>query len=511
VSERRWLDDAAGGPEAELREGLDEARRRLPDDVTLRRLWGKLDVELEAQIGRRYEGAVDEVGDDLGEDLAVPVRLRRPRARWPWFVGGAVSSSALALALAVWLGPGRIITVVGPSSSAAPSAAVVPSGAPSGVNGTVEAASPSVLPEPAVAEERVQTVSAPSIVRNAGDAPLRLRLRGGTETRLGPAAVLNVAADDRPAVERGEVAFSVPHQPPGQTFSVDAGPFRIVVIGTKFRLRVDENRVGVDVDEGVVEVWRHHRLARLVSGDSWSAPGEYAAPGAGAREAAPRRASATASASVAGGVSASPSIAPPPVDPAAEARAALAAGDPRRALDGYMAVAAHGGPAAENAEYEIGRILRDRLGQPGEAIAAWKRYRALHPDGLLRVETDVSIIETLVSTGDGASALGEASDFLRRHPDSERRGEIARVAGDLYRSRGDCRRAVDAYQSALSAPRGKDVTEYATFHRAECLASLGDAEGGPALEAYLRAWPSGRFSGDAGRLLQALNDRARSR
>ena len=185
-----------------------------------------------------------------------------------------------------------------------------------------------------------------------------------------------------------------------------------------------------------------------------------------------------------------------------EARAALAAGDPNRALDAYRAAIARGGPAAENAEYEIGRVQRDRLRQPNEAIGTWKRYRTSHPNGLLRVETDVSIIETLVSSGDSGGALGEANDFLRHHADSERRAEIARISGDLYRERGDCNHAVGAYQTALAASRTREVTEYASFQRAACLVSLGESSGNIALEEYLHAWPQGRFSRDASRLLQ---------
>jgi tetratricopeptide (TPR) repeat protein len=319
--------------------------------------------------------------------------------------------------------------------------------------------------------------------------------------------------NDRPTIERGEVAFSVPHQLPGQSFSVIAGPYRIVVVGTKFRLRVEGAHVAVAVDEGVVEIWRRNRLARLVPGDSWSSPQETPARAAAGSSASAANDSSKTRPPVAASEAAPPRTEPPapraPVtDPAPEARAALAAGEPHRALETYRAVAARGGPAAENAEYEIGRILRDRLGQPEDAIAAWRRYRSLHPDGLLRVETDVSIIETLVSAGDSTVALAEANDFLRRHPDSERRGEIARVAGDLYRARGDCAHAVVAYQTALSAQRSRETAEYAAFHRAACLVRLGDSSANDALQAYLRSWPSGRFRGNANRLLRGATDHA---
>ena len=183
------------------------------------------------------------------------------------------------------------------------------------------------------------------------------------------------------------------------------------------------------------------------------------------------------------------------------ARAALAAGDAPRALEIYRNLALKTGPVAENAAYEIGRILNER-GQSSAAVAAWRRYRSDYPNGILRVEADVSIIETLARAGETDDALTEATEFLRRRPDSERRGEIARVAGDLYRARGDCRHAVGAYQVALSASRARDVTEAAGFYRAACLVRDGDSSGVDALRSYLRSYPDGRFKRQATELIE---------
>ena len=71
----RWLTEPANQVEADLAAALDEARARLPDEVTMRRLWSKV----------------------ASPDLETPVR-----ARWPWFVGGVVTSSALAVAVGIW-------------------------------------------------------------------------------------------------------------------------------------------------------------------------------------------------------------------------------------------------------------------------------------------------------------------------------------------------------------------------------------------------------------------------
>ena len=498
-----WLSEPTNEVEAELAAALEEARARVPDEVTLRRLWSK---------------------------IASPELERPARSRWPWFVGGVITSSALAVALSVWLVPMHphtrfIVGSVAPSqdeSGAAPAAkvderAVEGSGSGSAVSDISEVdvkdkdgealTPPAPVPMP--------SGGAPATVRTARGQSRRFALRGGAVARLAPSSVMTVAPQGdgsvRPAVEKGEVAFAVPHQAPGRNFSVAAGPYRIVVIGTKFRLHVEGANVAVAVDEGVVEIWRKRRMARLTTGDSWSSPSERGGvvsdgPATGPAEPQVAPASPPPAPPV-------PIVAPAPqpvaVDPMQEARAALAAGEPKRAIEAYRTAIARGGPVGENAGYEIGRVMRDRLQQPADAIAAWRQYRSAHPNGLLRVETDVSIIETLVASGDSADALSEASDFLKHHADSERRAEIARITGDLYRERGDCNHAVGAYQTALAASRTREITEYSSFQRAACLVSLGESSGNVALEEYLHAWPRGRFSGDASRLLQATNDHPR--
>ncbi|MBC8132828.1 MAG: hypothetical protein H7X95_07585 [Deltaproteobacteria bacterium] len=191
---------------------------------------------------------------------------------------------------------------------------------------------------------------------------------------------------------------------------------------------------------------------------------------------------------------------------ALQVRAARASGDSRRALVLYRALAQKGGAAGENAENEIGRVLRDGLHQPREAVAAWRLYRAQHPRGLLRIEADISLIETLVLMGDKTAAVAEASDFIQRHPDSERRAEIARLAGDLLRERGACADAIAAYETALRSGHGrKDVADGASFHRAVCTMRGARSEGMAALQAYLVSFPNGRFRAEAQGLLNGTD------
>ena len=475
MSHRVWPDgdDAIA---AELRRALDDAQQRIPDDVTLRRGWAAIDNRPTA--GRRA-------------------------TRLSWFAGGMASTAALALACAAWLWP-RVVQT----------------------------------------PERMQDKSAVAAASNAS-APStetrRLTLEGGVEAELQRTSVMRIEGSD-PRVEGGTVRFKVPHRRPGHPFVVRADRYHVVVIGTKFGVGVNgDRRVDVDVDEVVVEVWNNDvRLARLEPGQRWNSSSAADDTAGGGAEKAPaklgdatdkssekfelpvmppekappspavetslrlrsathfRRSSRHAERQVA--MVASPARGPVAETPAG-ARAALAAGDAPRALEIYKALAQKPGPVGENAAYEIGRILNDK-GQSTAAVAAWRRYRSDYPNGILRVEADVSIIETLARAGEADDALAEATDFLRRRPDSERRGEIARVAGDLYRTRGDCRHAVGAYQVALATARARDVLEAANFYRGACLVRIGDSGGVDALRGYLRSFPDGRFKRQATELVE---------
>jgi tetratricopeptide (TPR) repeat protein len=474
VSHRVWP-DGDDPIAAEVRRALDDAQQRLPDNVTVRRGWAAFDAR---PAGRRG-------------------------ARLSWFAGGMASTAALALASAALLWPRVVQTPERSHVAQAPVAS------------------------PASAETR------------------RLTLEGGVEAELQRTSVMRLEGSG-PRVEDGAVRFKVPHRRPGHPFVVRAERYRVIVLGTKFGVAVNgagDRRVDVDVDEGVVEVWNNDvRLARLEPGQRWNSTPPEGAPAdrdgtEKNRDAAdkviekyelPVMAPAKAPPSPVVETSlqlrsdtrhrrssmhqerkerqerqvavvATPARAPAGDSPAA-ARAALAAGDAPRALEIYRALAQKTGPVAENAAYEIGRVLNER-GQSAAAVTAWRRYRSDYPAGILRVEADVSIIETLARASEADDALAEATDFLRRRPDSERRGEIARVAGDLYRGRGDCRHAVGAYQVALSASRARDVLEASSFYRAVCLVRTGEG-GVEALRGYLRSYPDGRFKRQATDLVE---------
>ena len=303
--------------------------------------------------------------------------------------------------------------------------------------------------------------------------------------------------------------FSVPHRQPGHPFVVRAEGYRVVVVGTRSGINVDgkadgktdgksagQKAVGVDVDEGIVEVWetrppsaawrgspparagraptsprrRRRRGAAAVepapappsSPPPPSARDADAATGCGTR---PASGGARAGAGLAGRDATeratSPAEIPERESPAA--RAALAAGT-RRARCSFTA-RWRKGPALGRE-----RLLRGREGPEREARPAGQRRRRLAratgprtPTGSCASRPTCRSSRRWPAPATADEALSEANDFLRRRPDSERRAEIARLAGDLYRARGDCRRALGAYQITLGASRPRDAVEAATL------------------------------------------------
>jgi len=521
-----WLTPPRSRVELELDQALNEAAAADTDEVALRRVWSRV-------------AHIPDMAPARGE--APPTR----RARWPWIVGASLAGAAAAVTL--------MLLGTGPVSRAR--TALLP---------------PAPVATLAVRHEAERsTLVAPATVRTGKGEILHLALKGGTEVTVTSSSTLLLDEDERPAVSAGEVHFHVPPQPPGRTFSVRARGFRVVVVGTRFRVRVTDADTTVGVDEGTVEVWNSDtRLARLTPGESWtSAPAEpkpipeteeTAAPAPvtflkrvvgnqhpghaphGLRASLSPGAASFSSASggdaallsnpdrtvssrvpsalpgPSGAAADPPGNAPaatvgfPPAPAAdagtialvAQARAARAAGDGRKALGLYRMIAQRGGAAGENAEYEIGRVLRDSLHQPREAIAAWRSYRTQHPHGLLRVESDISLIETLVILNDKSEALSEALDFVRRFPDSERRAEMGGLAGDMLRERGDFKGAVSEYDGALDGGRGRrETTDAISFHRSICLLHEDHDLGVLALRAYLQSFSGGRFRSQAERLL----------
>jgi transmembrane sensor len=387
----KWLENKTDSAERWLGEALETARRRTGDEVARRRVWARIEALL------------------LGKGL--PARRARSVVL-PALTGALVAVSVVAV---LWVVP-----------------ATRPSHSPVAAKRVAPAVASAQQPRLAASQVASQGPSAAPVRTGRGEKA-RVALLGGAGVELDANSVLSWDAERRPSVERGRARFEVPHQAPGARFAVAAGPYVITVVGTKFHVGVDDDRVSVEVEEGVVEVWRGARSVRLGQGDSWAGSIRGLVSPGGERRPLLAGASWRRTSSVSN---------PPPVEsgPAsaelAQARTALAEGRPEDAL-GMLTQSAKGvGPSAENAAYEMGRVLRDGLHRPRAAVAAWVTYRTRFPNGLLRAEADLSILETLARLGDRASALSEAESFLLRYPKSERRDEVAKLAARVRGATG---------------------------------------------------------------------------
>ncbi len=399
----KWLEQPQNEAERLLRDGLDQAARRTGDEITHRRGWAK-------------------VADAIIE----------PEPR----VSGRLVLASVSVAVAVLAVAGVLVypylgSRVSPDLAERNTTQTAPSAPVTSPENSGQSADQVALEESERAPGKV--------VRTRKGERARVALGGGAVAELAENSAITWDAQHRPSVEQGVATLSVPHQPPGWRFSVTAGPYVVTVVGTKFNVNVGSRTVGVEVSEGIVEVWRGSRSTRLVAGDAWHGPlhPEEAATSSssGTSSAAPVAPSAAKAAA--------PTERPQPAAPSAplvpnkpvastsrglqDAQAALQAGDPHRAADILTQAALGAGPAAENAAYELARITRYNLGRPRQAVVLWDKYRTRFPSGLLRTEADLSIVDTLSQLGDVQAALSEAKTFLSRHPNSERRAEVQRL------------------------------------------------------------------------------------
>jgi len=385
-----WLDSL--GPDGEkLKEGFRAAQERKGDELTRRRIWSQISNPSRAPQKR---------------SLRVMPALSL-----------MVASGVVGVLVWITWPTGR-----GPVQTAKSTGAAVPS------------------PTPAGEEKQEAFLQGPAVVRTGGNETMKVRLRGGARVALSTRTQLVVSSDDSPEVKVGQVTLEVPKQAPGHHFRVKAGPYDVVVVGTKFKVNVGSDSVGVEVQEGVVEVRRDGNAVRLEAGQNWT--GWLVGPPKEKSASVGRHPKATfldRSAQTVATISESPTVQPAPPLPelpthstavpglASQARDALRKGDADQALALFGKISTQSGVGGENALYEMGRIWRDHKHQPNRALELWSRYRSAHPAGVLRAEVDLSIVETYANVGDLKQALSEANAFLARYPHSERRAEVQRL------------------------------------------------------------------------------------
>lgn len=163
--------------------------------------------------------------------------------------------------------------------------------------------------------------------------------------------------------------------------------------------------------------------------------------------------------------------------------------------------------SAQNALYRLGTLLSSR-GDVTGALQVWEDSRLRFPEGALRHEVDLAILDARVRSGEGG--IQEANTFLTRYPTSERAGEVRVIRGSARLRAGRFAEALDDYRRALSVrlgltPVSAARAEEALFGVAAALDGLGrTAEAGEAYREYLRAHPDGRFAERAREALERL-------
>jgi TolA-binding protein len=190
----------------------------------------------------------------------------------------------------------------------------------------------------------------------------------------------------------------------------------------------------------------------------------------------------------------SPTPAPAPVlghDPYAEALALERRGEHRQAASKLQAALDSNVGPRDLELYHLALLRQRHLDDPQGALDALLSYRKSFPNGGLRPEVDMSVIESRLSLRQTDAALAESAAFLSRYPQNERADEMHFMRGDLMRLRGDCAGALAEYHAVLRGPAYEDALYYA----ATCIGDLGQSDAAAtALRGYLDRFPNGKHA-----------------
>jgi transmembrane sensor len=235
-----------------------------------------------------------------------------------------------------------------------------------------------------------------------------------------------------------------------RSFVVEAGPYRVEVIGTSFDVDRSEREVQVAVSHGKVRVYGPSGAHDVSAGESKrfaiaarvfepvsetsTEPAEPAAADEPAPSARPKakRASAPArwrSLTQSGQYDAAFALVEGggvvDDEPAAlmdAADAARLSGHPQSAVKYLEQVVRdhRHSPVAPLAAFTLGRVYLDRLGQPDRAAEAFERARQLSPTGSLAQDALAREVEALSKGGNAERAYLRAQQYLRQYPKGRR-------------------------------------------------------------------------------------------
>jgi transmembrane sensor len=296
-----------------------------------------------------------------------------------------------------------------------------------------------------------------------GEAAHTLRLADGSRAELTSAhsdleVVHNTEARVALRLVAGRAHFEVRHDP-SRSFVIEAGAYRVEVIGTSFDVERDAHAVAVAVTRGKVRVYGPSGAEDRPAGRSKRFPIPVnESPAEAAAAALPEPALEDAESAEDPDVQAAEVRARPRSrrgatqpswrsltqsgqydaafaamqkgsgvddDPAAlmdAADAARLSGHPKNAVQ-YLerVVRDHGrSPIAPLAAFTLGRVYLDKLGQPDQAAAAFERARSLAPTGSLAQDALAREVEALSKGGNAQRAYLHAQEYLRKYPNGRR-------------------------------------------------------------------------------------------
>lgn len=283
-----------------------------------------------------------------------------------------------------------------------------------------------------------------SSVATRNGAAERWQLRDGSRIVLEtPSTVISKQHESSTDVlfqlSAGSAHFDVAHRPE-RAFRVQAGPVRVEVMGTEFRIEKQEARAVVSVLRGRVRVSWPTGSRVLTAGESdvfppLTAPASSAehGPSAPAPSAVVPRATVP-SAAIA--PAESPSAASPNRDTAeslfAAADSARAAGRPLDAVAALQQLTERfpRDPRAPLAAFTRGRILLETLARPADAARTFAEARALAgARSALGEDALAREVDALRASGNLSRAAERAELYRKLHPNGLRLRSVLRAGG----------------------------------------------------------------------------------
>ncbi len=312
-------------------------------------------------------------------------------------------------------------------------------------------------------------------VLNTDTAPMEVTLDEGSQLSVNEHSTVQLLEMSskrvRLSLSSGGVTCDVAEDP-ARDFAVVTGDIEVRVVGTKFSVsrqtssKNDQriSKVEVDVERGVVEVWRQgraQRLQRLTAGQSWASeerltgahantpnrpdeelaarhhkgpPINHQPPSDDASSSAQKVTPGSAPPTT-GETRSSPSSdakqrratkkSPDPTSERNEARELFEAATQARRIGNAQAAAESyrrflrnhpGDPRAGLAAFELGRLEMDSLGRPAKALSALKRALRLSPGASFREDVLARITQAYARMGQGKACKRARAAYQKEYP-----------------------------------------------------------------------------------------------